>query len=84
MFFIRGFLKSKEYIDLRTHDRYDLIKSNCTPSPALTQYIESHVNRTAQYKQVYWLIIDALPIYVLRFNPQTSKVTLLFNYRTQL
>lgn len=69
---------------MRTEGRYDLLRSNFTNNTAVSEYITSHIKRPPQYKQVYWLVIDALPIYVLRYNHQKSNFAIDTIYRTKL
>jgi hypothetical protein len=65
-FFFRGFLRFKVYSPTRTLARYALLEEKFAGHEGVAAYVESHKQRKPQHKQVYWMIIDGLPIYAMR------------------
>ncbi len=72
LFLVKGFLKIKDYLPTRAESRFLPLESFFPNNSDIADYIQSHRNRSFLYRQVLWYIIDMLPIYVVRPNPDTS------------
>lgn len=70
-YFVKGFLKVKDMLPNRANFRFDPLKTYFPDSPEINEYITKSTNRPLLYKQVLWLLIDMLPIYVVKPNPNT-------------
>ncbi len=71
-FFVKGFLKIKEYLPNRADTRFSPLSAAFPNSTEVADYIRTHANRSLLYRQVVWLIIDMMPIYMIRPNPATT------------
>jgi len=73
LYFVKGFLKIKEYLSTRSTYRYEPLEKYFKGDTKMEQYISKNKNRTYMYQQVVWYILDGLPIYILEPRPNTSK-----------
>ncbi len=71
-FFVKGFLKVKDYLPNRADTRFSPLEAALGNTSEVQRYILTHQNRSPLYQQVVWLIIDMMPIYMVKPNPGTK------------
>jgi len=72
LFFIKGFLKSKQIITDKTKNRYSLLKTEFHDNSVIQSYIKPNLYRKFMYQQVHWMVIDGFSSYMVNSMPNTS------------
>ena len=73
MIFVKGFLIKKDELLNESGDRYELLYKYLSEEEA-NLLVKDLDSRGEQYNKVMWVMVDALAIYIMKYDENSSNL----------